>query len=73
MFDIRKLWLLPFFIFFFSFHSAMSRANKANTDLIVFSYDRPLQLYALLESLESYVTGLAQISVIYRVSRDAFF
>lgn len=34
-------------------------------DLIVFSKNRPLQLYAFLESCEKYVTGTAMISVIY--------
>jgi hypothetical protein len=38
------------------------------TDLIVFSYDRPLQLYALLESVDIHVKHLDRISVIYRVS-----
>lgn len=44
-------------------------ANKA--DLIVFSYNRPLQLYAFLESVEKRVTGLNKVSVILR-SDDYF-
>ncbi len=35
-------------------------------DLLVFSYNRPLQLYALLESLEKLATGVRKIGVIYR-------
>ncbi|MGH2612488.1 MAG: hypothetical protein ACRDFB_05505, partial [Rhabdochlamydiaceae bacterium] len=42
------------------------------TDLVVFSYDRPLQLYALLESIDMYVTNLDRISVIYRVSSPPY-
>ena len=41
-------------------------------DLVVFSYDRPLQLYAFLESTQKYVTGIGQLSVIYRASGQAF-
>lgn len=39
------------------------QAHKA--DLIIFSKDRPLQLYALLESVEHYIQGLASISVLF--------
>lgn len=43
-----------------------------SVDLIIYSYDRPLQLYALLESIDKYVTGLTSTSVIYRCSSDRF-
>ena len=49
---------------------ASDASQKA--DLVIFSYDRPLQLYSLLESLEVYVTGLGHTSVIYRVSNEQF-
>ena len=45
--------------------------NK-NADLVIFSFDRPMQLYAFLESTEKFMKGLGQISVIYRCSRDGF-
>lgn len=41
-------------------------------DFIIFSFDRPLQLYALLESTACFVTGLQDIQVIYRSSDDQF-
>jgi hypothetical protein len=41
-------------------------------DLIIFSFDRPLQLYALLESVKTYMTGLNCSTVIYRTSSDAY-
>ena len=41
-------------------------------DLVIFSYDRPLQLYALLESVEKYLTGLSSTTIIYRISNERF-
>lgn len=41
-------------------------------DLVIFSFDRPLQLYALLESIERYISGLNSIQVIYRISSLKF-
>lgn len=41
-------------------------------DLIIFSYKRPMQLYALLESLEEYVSGLNKIIVLYRADEDRY-
>ena len=43
---------------------ATQKAEKA--DLIIFSYNRPLQLYALLESVQKDVTGLGETTVLYR-------
>lgn len=40
------------------------------TDLVVFSFDRPLQLYALLESIEKRCQGMGQIGVICRCSDE---
>ena len=39
-------------------------------DLVIFSYNRPLQLYALLESLDTYVTGLGSIIVVLRADES---
>ncbi len=41
-------------------------------DLIIFSFDRPMQLYALCESIEHHIQGLESTTVIYRASNDAF-
>lgn len=49
-----------------------SFALAGTADLIIFSYNRPLQLYALLESVKLYVNGLEEIMVIYRASDTAF-
>lgn len=57
-----------------SSHNAPPAHENANlkADVIVFSFDRPLQLYAFLESMQRYVTGLGTVQVIYRASDDAF-
>lgn len=41
-------------------------------DIIVFSFDRPLQLYAFLESIERYVKNIGDIHVIYRSSEERY-
>ena len=37
-------------------------------DFVIFSYDRPMQLYALLESADQHLTGCASTTVIYRAT-----
>ncbi len=46
--------------------------NAETVDFIIFSYDRPLQLLALLESIEKYVTDVGKIQIIYRVSTQKY-
>ncbi|HEV2601440.1 MAG TPA: hypothetical protein VGT41_04015 [Candidatus Babeliales bacterium] len=60
--------LLAILLWGYAPHIFCSFAYNHKADLIVFSYDRPLQLYALLESIEQYVTGVDQIVVILRSS-----
>lgn len=47
---------------------------KAQTaaDILIFSFDRPLQLYACLESVQRYITGFEDITVLYRASNALF-
>lgn len=59
----KKTILFSFFIITFQAQCA---------DLIIFSYNRPLQLEALLRSLDKHVTHLGQVSVLYRSSNKAF-
>ncbi len=47
-------------------------ALSHSADLMIFSFNRPLQLYALLESAERYIKNLSNIFVIYRTT-DAEF
>lgn len=37
-------------------------------DILIFSYDRPMQLYAFLESLETNVQGVGETAILYRAS-----
>jgi len=50
----------------------VSAREAGSVDLVVFSYNRPMQLYALLESSEKYFTGLNQLHVIYRSGSASF-
>lgn len=49
-------------------------AGQAETtigaDIIIFSYDNPMHLYALLESIEENMTGVNSTQVIYKASDD---
>ncbi len=45
---------------------------SGSTRLIIFSYNRPLQLYALLESAGKHISGIDECSVIYRAGDAAF-
>jgi hypothetical protein len=49
-----------------------SETFKADADLVVFSYDRPLQLQACLESIQNYASNISALSVIYRCSSPSF-
>jgi hypothetical protein len=52
----------------FLFYFLVAHVHAQDVDFIIFSYDRPLQLYALLESTTAFVDGLQDIFVIYRAS-----
>lgn len=47
-------------------------AAQYAADLVVFSFDRPMQLYSCLESLDKYVSGINHTRVIYRCSNDEY-
>jgi hypothetical protein len=47
-------------------------ATFTAADLVIFSFDRPLQLYSLIESVEKYVTGVHEIRIVYRASTQAY-
>lgn len=52
-----------FFLFF-----VVSISSLFSADIVVFSYNRPLQLYAFLESVEMHVKHVDKVFVIYRAS-----
>src|SRR5205085_1603428 len=53
-------------IFFFSLLKLFNK--KITTNLVTFLLEKPIQLYAFLESVEQYITGINQINIIYRTS-----
>lgn len=62
----KKLFLyLIIYLNFFSF------AQKS--DLIVFSYKRPLQLYSFLESATKYINNLNALYIIYRADDEIYY
>lgn len=56
---------------FFNTYCADNDLEK-KADLVIYSFDRPLQLYALLESVQKYMTGLGDIRVIYRTTQESY-
>ena len=50
----------------------LPEASTKTADLIIFSSDNPLQLCALLESIDSHVKGLNKITILYRSSSSDF-
>ncbi|MEM8728206.1 MAG: hypothetical protein AAGE99_05880, partial [Chlamydiota bacterium] len=46
--------------------------DEERVDLVVFSHNRPLQLYAFLESSEKYLENLQRLYVIYRADNDHY-
>ena len=63
-----------FYILFLAIISLISlnASEKCSADLIIFSFDRPLQLYALLESLQRYTTDIRSTSIVYRTSNERY-
>lgn len=55
-----------------AFQSFIQYKSKAKADLVIFSYDRPMQLFALLESTEKYIKNLGSVQIIYRTSNNDF-
>ena len=46
---------------------------SANVDFVIYSYDRPMQLYSLLESMYKYIQGgIGDLHVIYRVTNKEY-
>jgi histo-blood group ABO system transferase len=59
-----------FFLLLFIQSYILQAHNSA--DLIIFSFNRPLQLYALLESIKMHVTDINSTTVIYRTSNKRY-
>lgn len=48
------------------------RESNSKAELVLFSHNRPLQLYACLESIEKFLTGYEKISVLVRAGNPEF-
>lgn len=66
--SIKKVFLFLLCI------STIAHANSSEktADLIIFSYDRPLQLHALLKSIDTYMYNLGTMYLICRASNAAY-
>lgn len=54
-------------------HSTPVQFDPAGqVDMVIFSYNRPMQLYALLKSTARYIQGLASLQVIFRADGQAY-
>lgn len=62
--------LFHHYLFIQSDHQSDSESDQA--DILVFSYDRPLQLYAFLETVEKNVQGINELHVLYKTSEDRY-
>ncbi len=54
------------------FYTRTGLPESYASDLLIYSYNRPAQLYALLESVQKYMSGLGEISVLYRADGAEF-
>lgn len=66
-------WAATMFMVYRDTHKlTQSAPENCTVDLVVFSFDRPMQLYAFLESATHYLHDLGTISVIYRATNDRY-
>ena len=52
--------------------ATIGQKNIKNTDLIIFSFNRPMQLYAVLECTHKYFANLNNTYVLYRTSSQSY-
>lgn len=59
---------------FVGLYNVVQAADQGSkrADVIVFSFNRPLQLYALLESVHKYIYSINQMYVLYRTTDQAY-
>ena len=48
------------------------REKEKIADIVIFSYDKPMQLFACLESIKKHVSQVGNISVIFQCSEEKF-
>ena len=65
-FLFRFLHYLCLFASISLFSASFCQAQNQSVDVVVFSYNRPMQLFAFLESLSKYAKNSNEIHIIYR-------
>lgn len=70
---LKLLTKILFCLFFLQNVSlALPLSSRGRVDLVIFSRNRPLQLTALLESLEKHAIGLTTMTVLFHTDTDDF-
>ncbi len=56
----------------FVFYVRSHQEQQGVADVVIFSFNRPLQLFSLLESMQKYMTGINETHVVFRAGTDQF-
>lgn len=68
----KNFILLSLLFFAITPHKTYAETPQKSADLIIFSFNRPLQLYALLQTVHKYITNLNQICILYRTTNQNY-
>jgi hypothetical protein len=68
----KIIYLVPLLVIVVAGFMHASRRGTTAPLLVLFSKDRPLQLYALLESIERNVSGDKTVAVLYHAAQDQY-
>ena len=63
MFKIYNLIISNLFVVFYLIKISLKKSNEYNYEAIIFSYNRPLQLSALLKSLTIFLDSRIKINI----------
>jgi len=66
--DLQKIFALNNKLVLYTIRPKKSKFD-CKTDMLIFSFNRPMQLYALLESTNKYVDGISNVYIIYRADK----
>lgn len=64
--------LISLFLVLFATTSLSGNDESQKVDLVIFSFNRPMQLFAFLESSEKHLTNLNQVHAVIRSSAEAY-
>lgn len=69
---MKKQFVLVSILLIFLSGCFASESKTTTADAVIFSFDRPMQLFALLESMHKYIHGINELHVIYRASAPEY-